>query len=383
MTTASAIGVQREVHLVTRAKASFGYGRDGQIREIRDALPAQYWKHPANAWSPLIRSRIPELGGAWIKYEGGHVTGFFKDRIMAVTLGELMARTPDCPGVVVPSSGNAAVSAAAFCAQRGLPMVAIVPEATPQERIRPVLARGGVVLRAGEGPSASYSIADKLAETLGFFKLYSTFASPWAEWGCRSLGREICGQLANRPGMVVAPVSAGPVLVGAGNGILEGGGQLPILVAVQSAGCAPIAEAYANNSDKVTPWTVAVDTKAVAIADRLVGYPQDGTRVLSMVRRSAGEVAAVTDAEMAEARAALFTYDGIDAELSACAAVAWVLRRGGAIPADTVCLVTASGFKHTFAGDVPGPHLAEQAVSTLAKIESFLKQKGIDASVMF
>lgn len=364
---------------VSRSEAAFGYGPDGAIFEIEDHLPEAYWAHPAKSWSPLIASRIPGLAGTWLKYEGSHVSGSFKDRIMSASLGEVLARQSDCPGVVVPSSGNAAVSAAALCARHGLPMVAIVPLSVPIERLGPVFSRGGVVVRAGEGPSQSYALADRLAETLGFFRLYSTFASPWAEWGCRSIGREIAGQMRDPVTRVVAPVSAGPVLVGLANGLREAGLPTPPLVAVQAAGCAPIARAFAEGHDVVEPWQGSVDTKAAAIADRLSGYPQDGTHVLATVRASGGLVAAVSDGELSGARAALLQYDGIDAEFSACAGVALLMREPALVGEGTVCLITASGFKHTFAGDVPSFE-PDQALSNL--VRSFLEKADPDALIL-
>jgi threonine synthase len=196
-------------------------------------------------------------------------------------------------------------------------------------------------------------MADRLAAELGFARLYSTFASPWAEWGCRSLGRELAGQVDRPIRRLVSPVSAGPVLVGAANGLAEAGAERPKLVAVQAAGCAPIARAFAEGLAEVEPWQGATETKAAAIADRLEGYPQDGTHVLEVVSASGGEVAAVSDGALAEARRALLRHDGIDAEFSACAGIAWLLDRPEAAGEGTVCVVTASGFKHTFAGDVP------------------------------
>lgn len=364
---------------VSRSEARFGYGPDGAICEIRDPLPEQYWTHPAHAWSPVVTSRIPGLEGVWLKYEGAHASGSFKDRIMAVSLGELLARQPDCPGVVVPSSGNAAVSAAALCARHGLPMVAIVPVSVPLERLRPVLARGGMVVQAGEGPSQSYALADRLSEALGFFKLYSTFASPWAEWGCRSIGRELAGQLEPEIACVVAPVSAGPVLVGLANGLAEAGRSLPRLVAVQAEGCAPIARAFAAGHQVVEPWRDTVETKAAAIADRLEGYPQDGTHVLERVRVSRGHVGAVSDAALAAARAALLRYDGIDAEFSACAGIAWLMENHAENPAGTVCVITASGFKHTFAGDAPQ---AAPDAALAGRVETFLALAEPEATIL-
>ncbi len=351
----SGVGALSVVSRIARSEAVFGYRPGGEILEISDPLPETYWAHPHHAWSPLLPSRIPGLEGVWLKYEGSHISGSFKDRIMAASIGELLMRQPDCPGVIVPSSGNAAVSAAALCARHGLPMVAIVPHGVPVERLAPVLSRGGVVVRAGEGPSEAYALADQLSERLGFFRLYSTFASPWAEWGCRSIGLELAGQVRSDIAGVVAPVSAGPVLVGLANGLRQAGLAVPQLVAVQAAGCAPIARAFAAGLDAVEPWRGAVETKAAAIADRLSGYPQDGTLVLDVVRASKGLVDAVSDDELAAARAALLRYDGLDAEFSACAGVALLMREASLVQEGTICVITASGFKHTFAGDAPRP----------------------------
>ncbi|MFD2646462.1 pyridoxal-phosphate dependent enzyme [Devosia albogilva] len=347
--SSAAVDIVRKVSL---ANASLGYGDNGLIFEVHDPLPEALWQHPQQFWSPVLSSRIPGLRGVWIKYEGSHISGSFKDRIIRATLAALLEKHPDCSGIVVPSSGNAAVSAAVFAARHQLPMIAIVPEGTPDARMLPILARGAAVLRAGEGPSASYALAYRIASELGYFPLLSTFASPWAEWGCRAIGRELAVQLPQVQ-HVVAPVSAGPVLVGTINGLREAGHPAVFPVAIQAQGCAPIAAAFRAGSDHVVPWQQPVTTAAGAIADRLEGYPQDGTRVLSLLRQHGGLADAVSDEAMAYARAALLRYDGLDAEFSACAAVAWLMGAPDRVRPGTVAIVTASGFKHTFAGDVP------------------------------
>ena len=348
------------VRRVPLEDASLGYGDDGSIVEIADPLPESLWQHPHQPWSPLLPSRIPGLDGVWIKYEGSHISGSFKDRIIRASLSALLERDPGCPGIVVPSSGNAAVSAAVFAARHRLPMIAIVPEGTPDARLLPILARGATVLRAGEGPSASYALAYRIAAELGYFPLLSTFASPWAEWGCRAIGRELAVQLPQVQ-HVVAPVSAGPVLVGTVNGLREAGHAPVFPVAIQAEGCAPIAVAFRAGSERVVPWQLPVTTAAGAIADRLEGYPQDGTRVLSLLRGHGGLADTVNDEAMAAARAALLRHDGLDAEFSACAAVAWLMQKSERVRPGTVAIVTASGFKHTFAGDVPQVAVPERA----------------------
>jgi threonine synthase len=50
--------------------------------------------------SPLIPSRIPGLENVYLKYEGGHVTGSFKDRIMRLAVAE--AARSGAAGAIVP-----------------------------------------------------------------------------------------------------------------------------------------------------------------------------------------------------------------------------------------------------------------------------------------
>lgn len=333
----------------TETEASVGYcARCGGIRMIQGSSELSGDTDPGIPPSPLILSRVPQLDQLLLKYEGGHITGSFKDRIMRVTIKKALEH--GATGAVVPSSGNAAVAAAAACAAVGMPLLAIVPSATPDERIVPILARGAAVIRAGAEPSESYFCADRLVERLGLFPLYSTFASPWAEWACRGIGLEICEQLGGAPATLIAPISAGPVLVGTALGMTKAAAPRTRLVAAQAQGCSPIVEAFEAGCEEVRPWSGPVNTVATAIADRLQGYPQDGTLTLRMLRDSGGLAAAVTDEELRKAREALLRFDGLDIELSATAGVALLMRGEHHLPTPIVCLLTASGFKHTYSG---------------------------------
>lgn len=349
----------------TETEASVGYcERCGGIRMIKDPFGRPGSSDRGWPSSALVPSRVPGLDQVFLKYEGGHITGSFKDRIMRITIKEALER--GATGAVVPSSGNAAVAAAAACAAVGMPLLAIVPSTTPEERIVPILARGGAVIRAGAEPSESYRCADLLVEQLGLFPLYSTFASPWAEWACRGIGLELTEQLERAPATLIAPISAGPVLVGTALGIAEATDSRPRLIAVQAQGCCPIVEAFEAGREEVRPWSGEVRTIASAIADRLQGYPHDGTLTLKMLRESGGLAAAVTDEEMRQARDSLLRYDGLDIELSAAAGVALLMRSEHHSPAPIVCLLTASGFKHTYSGSYT-PLLPSEPARALAE----------------
>lgn len=361
----------------TASEAAVGYCECGGIRIIERPIgdaEAQATLWPA---SPLIRSRIPGLGNVYLKYENGHLTGSFKDRIMRLAVAD--AIRSGSAGAVVPSSGNAALAASAAGASAGLPIYAIVPTGTAVERIAPVAARGAAIIEAGNDPSEAYRAADIVAAELKLSRLYSTFAAPLAEWACRSIGVEAARQLGSTPSAVVAPISAGPVLVGTGNGVAQETGKLPPLVAIQPSGCCPIARAFESGSETVEPWDGPVETTATSIADRLKGYPQDGTYTLRLVRRTEGLAAAVTDEEMRMAREALLRHDGVDAELSASAGVAWLMRNPSHLQGPVVCVLTASGFKHTYRGDVPAAEPATDRIETAERICALVSRHGIAA----
>jgi threonine synthase len=326
----------------------------------------------------LIRSRIPGLDDVFLKYENGHLSGSFKDRVMRVAIAALATSPP--AGVVVPSSGNAALAAAAAGARAGLQVFAIVPVGTPVARVAPVTARGATVIQAGNDPSEAYRAAGLAAVALDLAQLYSTFAAPSAEWSCRMIGIEAVDQLGCEPTAVVAPISAGPVLVGTGHGVTQqSGGSLPALIAVQPHGCCPITQAFEEGADEVLPWSAPIETSATSIADRLSGYPQDGTYTLRLLRQSGGLAASVSDEEMQAARSALLRFDGVDAELSAAAGVAWLMRGGLPRPVGpTLCVLTASGFKHTYSGDFPSSPSFPQR-ETAMRICEIASAHGIDA----
>ena len=132
-------------------------------------------------------------------------------------------------------------------------------------------------------------------------------------------------------------------------------GDLPRLVAVQAAGCAPIVDAFDAGLDestrRPTPHTVAFGiTVPKALGDFLV---------LDAVRSTGGTAIAVTDDELLAAQAALARDEGtwICPEGAACFAAVGQLRESGWLSAsdEVVVLNTGSGliYPDTVAVDVP------------------------------
>jgi threonine synthase len=342
-----------------------GYCRAcGGIRLVDEPAPTRDRLSPAREPTPVRPSRVPGLEGVLLKLEGANPTGSFKDRVMEVLVAE--AGRADVAGAVVASSGNAAVAASAACAAAALPLLVVVPATTPDQRVLPAALRGATIVRVDAEVSRIHALCARLAASFGLANLSSTFAAPGCEWACRQIGRELAEQVPGPITHLVAPVSAGPVLIGSGRGLRHAARTAPSLVATQASGCAPIAEAFAAGWAKVAPWSRPIATRAAAIADTLAAYPQDGTFTLEQIRASGGFAAAVADDELNQMRQDLAVFDGVDAELSSCAAPAvWRRHRTAGTAGGVVCVLTGNGLKDTLTGPArPTPAVSDYATAT-------------------
>jgi threonine synthase len=282
--------------------------------------------------TPLLRG-----AGAWLKNEAANPTLSFKDRPVAVAA--TVARELGAEGLLCASTGNTAVSVAAYGARAGLPVVCLVPEHTAPGKLGLVLAAGARLLRVAGSYSDAHALAGALAARMGWANLTTTYVNPFMVEGDKTVAFEIHEAL-GVPDAVVVPVGAGPLLAGIAKGFEELRGGSPRLFAVQAAGCAPIARAFAAG-EPVRAWE-APATPAGGIADPLAGYEADGDRTLAVVRASGGAAIAVPDREIAQAADALARTVGLTVELSAAAALAGfraLLADGWLAAGDTTVLV--------------------------------------------
>jgi threonine synthase len=304
--------------------------------------------------TPLIDAGALDRGvRLLVKDETRNATLSFKDRPVAVAA--TVARALGAQGLLCASTGNTAVSVAAYAARAGLPAVCIVPGRTPLAKLRMATGAGAAVLRVDGDYSAAHALARALAARLGWANLTSTYLNPFMLEGDKTVAFELVEQLGGRlPDAIVVPVGAGPLLAGIAQGIAElrAAGRhdgAPVrLHAVQAAGCAPIARAYAEGRP-VEPWSDPPATRAGSIADALAGYPEDGQRTLDCVLASGGAAVATDDDASDAAAADLRTRLGLSAELGAAAGLAGLrrLRADGQIrDGETVVLVlTGHGAK--------------------------------------
>lgn len=289
--------------------------------------------------TPLID--CPRLG-VYVKNETVNPTLSFKDRAMALGLSH--ARALGVRGVVAASTGNTAVSAAAYAARAGLPCRVVCAERAA-DGPKPAIARSlGAEVHAVAGDfSAAYAAAAEM-EADGWYPLTTTFRNPYLTEAHRTIAYEIHARIGT-PDWVLVPVGAGPLLAGIRHGFRALGGPMPRLVAVQAAACAPLATAWATGA----PVTAArpEPTVAEAIADPLRGYEDEGALTLDAVRESGGTVVAVPDAEIRTAVARFARQEGLSLEAAAAAPLAALERLPVAPDARVVLLATGHGAKET------------------------------------
>lgn len=316
------------------------------------------------------------VGVASLRVKLDHLcpTGSFKDR--AVAAATMAAVAAGSPGLVCASSGNAAVSAAAYAARAGLPAILLTPASTPPEKLKAAGAYGALQLLTPGDYSDSHSLAIKIADQLGLTNVTTTYANPDGITGLRSVAYELAAELGDDVDAIVVPTSAGPLVHGVVNGYedLHAAGiarLVPRVIAAQPAGCAPIVRAFQEQGEAVRAWE-SVDTQVSGLNDPLRGYSGDGTVTLNCIRHTNGTAVAVEDEEIITCRSQLAQHHGLDVEPAAATSVAALtplITAGTLKPSDrVVCLLTGSGTRQPAHSTTPpitvdGPDDALQRVS--------------------
>lgn len=306
-----------------------------------DAACAGVWRY----WRalPQVRSRITmgegntpmvalgsHLAGpgrqVLLKLESLNPTLSFKDRGMALVSS--MACDLGLRGLTLASTGNAAVSAAAYAARAGLEC-AIVAATGSQANLKLRIAEShGASVRVVDGDYSKAYQEAVLSEGEGWLNVTTTYRNPLLAEAYRTVAYEIWRDLGHAPDVVVVPIGAGPLLRGIRQGFLdlqEVGlvADLPRLIGVQADACAPLARAWAS-PDWITSLQQPIEARpsaAGAITDALRGYEREGLLTLAAVRDSDGHVASVSEAQMAHASRAL-AGSGLLVEPAAAAALA-------------------------------------------------------------
>jgi threonine synthase len=329
--------------------------------------------------TPLIRAdRLAErlgLGEVWVKNDAANPTHSFKDRVVAVALAR--ARELGFETLACASTGNLANAVAAHAAAAGMDSYVFIPADLEEQK---VLATGvyGTRLVAVRG---NYDDVNRLCTQLSGdrpWAFVNVNLRPYYAEGSKTLAYETAEQLGwEVPDRVVAPIASGSLFTKIARGFeewIELGlveGDLPTMNGAQAAGCAPVANAFAEGHEICRP--VKPDTIAKSLA---IGNPADGPYAVELARRTGGGVDAVTDDEVRAGIRLLAETTGVFTETAGgvTTAVLAKLAARGDIGRDerVVLYITGDGLKTLDA--VRGTFAVHEVDATVDSFESTLAE---------
>jgi threonine synthase len=314
-------------------------GRPADLWRYHELLPVREAGHVVSlgeGMTPLLA--MPRLGdalgvpGLLMKDEGLLPGGTFKARGAAV--GVSRAAELGVRAIAMPTNGNAGAAWAAYAARAGMRSLIVMPAGAPAvTRAQCVAACAELYLVDGLIGDAARLVADVLTGRPGYQNV-ATLTEPYRIEGKKTMGLEIAEQLGWRtPGVIVYPTGGGVGLIGihkALRELLDLGwvrGGLPRLVAVQSAGCAPIVKAFRAGAGEAEAWP---DARTVAFGIT-VPKPLGDFLILEALYGTGGTAVAVTDEELIAGQREVARLEGcfVCPEGAACFSAVRKLREAG------------------------------------------------------
>jgi len=290
------------------------------------------------------------LSKLYVKDEGLNPTGSFKARGM--TAAVTRAKQLGAKALAAPTAGNAGGALAAYAAAAGLPAVIAMPADTPVANVMECKAFGAKVVMIDGLISDCGKYVAKNKDREGWYDV-STLKEPYRVEGKKTMAYELWEQFGGElPEVILYPTGGGVGLIGMCKAFDEMqemgwiGSERPRMVAVQAAGCAPIAKAWEAGAAASEFFANAA---TVASGLRVPG-PLGDLMILRMLRQTKGTAITVTDAEMLEAGRELASKEGIFAapEGAATVCAARKLAASGWIKSDerVVLFNTGTGYKY-------------------------------------
>jgi len=291
--------------------------------------------------TPLVEAEAFEQP-VHFKLEYLNPTGSFKDRITAPEMSFLLSR--GVAQAVEDSSGNAGASFAAYAARAGVRARVFVPDYASGPKRAQIEAYGAELVPVS-GPRSNAAEA-VLAEVEAGRGVYASHAyQPFGLAGLATIAYELYEQLGQAPGTVFAPVGQGSLLLGIGLGFaaLKGAGiiaQLPKLIGVQAAACAPL---WALHTLGPTGLLAVHEGETLAEGVR-IRRPVHGDAVLKMVQETGGTFLAVDEENI---QAGVVDLASLGFYVEPTSAIVWDALLPAALtePDPVVAILTGSGLK--------------------------------------
>ncbi|MDJ0702824.1 MAG: threonine synthase [Leptolyngbyaceae cyanobacterium MO_188.B28] len=337
---------------VTRESIQSG---PNSIWRYRDFLPVQT-DDPIDVgtgMTPLLKSnrlaRRLGLKNLYIKNDAVNMpTLSFKDRVVSIALTR--ARELGFSTVSCASTGNLANSTAAIAAHAGLDCCVFIPADLEAGKVLGTLIYDPTVMAVQGNYDQVNRLCSEVANTHGW-GFVNINLRPYYSEGSKTLGYEVAEQLGwQLPDHIVAPLASGSLYTKIYKGFQEFikvglvDDKAVRFSGAQAEGCSPIAQAFKEGRDFISPVKPNTIAKSIAI-----GNPADGIYALDVARKTNGNIEAVTDAEVIEGMKLLAETEGIFTETAGGTTIA-VLKKlveAGKIDPDetTVAYITGNGLK--------------------------------------
>ena len=275
------------------------------------------------------------VGAIRLKHQGCNPTGSFKDTGMTTCVTQavlLGART-----VVCASTGNTSASLAAYAARAGLQCAILLPRGQiTSSKLAQSMDYGGIVCEIDGNFDDCMRLIREIAEDRSIYLANSI--NPFRIEGQKTVAFELMEQCEWRiPDHVVVPGGnmGNSSALGKGFEELRQLGliqRLPKLSVVQAEGAAPLAQLFARlkgepQSDRTSvPEELAPVRNPQTLATAIkIGSPVSWDKALRSVIHSQGQVVAVGEQEIADAKA-MIGRDGIGCEPASATTVAGIRK---------------------------------------------------------
>lgn len=271
------------------------------------------------------------LAGLRLKHQGMNPTGSFKDTGMSAAVTQAMvlgART-----VVCASTGNTSASLAAYAARAGVTAAILLPRGQiSAAKLAQSMDYGALVCEIDGNFDDAMRLIQELGEDPAIYVANSI--NPFRIEGQKTVAFELMEQCGwEVPDHVVVPGGNMGNSTALGKGfqeLLDLGliSRLPKLSVIQAEGSAPVARLFATldsrrpAGDNSLPQTMAPVENPRTLATAIkIGAPVSWKKALRAVLRSGGKVIAVSEQEIADAKA-MIGRDGIGCEPASATTVA-------------------------------------------------------------
>lgn len=279
----------------------------------------------------------------FIKHEELNPTGSFKDRESVIAVA--LAKQKKLKQVVIASSGNAALSLAAYCKKAKIHCHCFVPSTTASEKKALIHLFGGTVHEVHGNYEHVYRyVADHFDKNINFTP---GICADRIE-GNKTTAFEIFEEI-GVPNVIVVPCGNGGNLAGIWKGFfdlkkLKAIQSIPRMIAVQIAGASPLLHALQQHQSYVAfPNTIDSIAEGI-IAEESYCSP----KAIRAIQSSQGYVTEVTDSMIVRAMQLLADEESLLIEPTAAAAFAalpHLSRFGVHSTAKIVVISTGSGTK--------------------------------------